>query len=98
VADPQSLAEFDRIISKAKAILASRSPTIKRSSLNAAEIARMAEHVYANALAWDERVRFGGRDEMERLEAEHLRLEGTHASDHGRYRTSNGRVAVCRCR
>ncbi|QIG96819.1 MULTISPECIES: DUF6538 domain-containing protein [unclassified Bradyrhizobium] len=72
------LAEFDRIIAKAKARLAAAiMPTIKRTSLNDTEIKRMAEYVYAKALAWDERVRFGGRDEMERLEAEHLRLEGT---------------------
>jgi len=36
----------------------------------------MAEFVHANALAWDERVRFGGRDEMERMAAEIVRLEG----------------------
>lgn len=72
------LAEFDRIIAKAKARVANaHTPTIKRTSLNAAEIARMAEWVYAEVLAWDERFRFGGRDEMKRMEAELLRLEGT---------------------
>lgn len=72
------LAEFDRIIAKAKATLAlNAAPLVKRTSLNATEITRMAEYVYAKALAWDERVRFGGRDGMERLEAEHLRTEGS---------------------
>jgi len=71
------LAEFDRIIAKAKARLATAAlPTIKRASLNDSEIKRMSEYVYAKALAWDERVRFGGRDEMKRLEAEIVRIEG----------------------
>ncbi len=71
------LAEFDRIIGKAKALIAARStPTIKRTNLNDTEIARVAEHVYASELMFDERVRFGGRDEMKRMEAEHLRLKG----------------------
>jgi hypothetical protein len=72
------LAEFDRIIAKARSKLdQNAAPLVKRATLNATEIARMSEYVYAKALAWDERVRFGGRDEMERLEAEHLRTEGS---------------------
>jgi len=72
------LAEFDQIISKAKALIAAnRSPTIKRTSLNDTEIKRMSEYVYANALRQDERFRFGGRDERKRIEAELVRLEGT---------------------
>ncbi|MGY3693616.1 integrase [Bradyrhizobium sp. USDA 3240] len=72
------LAEFDRIISKAQQLIATNAaPTVKRTSLNDTEIKRMVEWVYAKTLAWDERVRFGGRDEMERLEAEHLRRDGT---------------------
>lgn len=72
------LAEFDRIIAKAKSTLDQTTrPLMKRSTLNPTEITRMAEYVYAKALAWDERVRFGGRDGMERLEAEHLRTEGS---------------------
>jgi hypothetical protein len=35
----------------------------------------MAEYVYAKALAWDERTGYG-RDELKRIEAEHVRLEG----------------------
>ena len=71
------LAEFDKIIMKAKARIATvNTPTTKRVSLNDTEITRMAEYVYAKALAWDERVRFGGRDEIRRLEVEHLRLQG----------------------
>jgi uncharacterized protein DUF6538 len=66
------LAEFDRIIGRAKALIAANSgPTIKRTSLNDTEIARMAEHIYAKALAWDERVRFGGHDEMVRMPPSH---------------------------
>ena len=36
----------------------------------------MAEYVYGKALAWDERTRYG-RDELKRMEAEHMRLEGS---------------------
>jgi hypothetical protein len=72
------LAEFDRIIGKAKSLIVdARVPTTKRTSLNAAEIARIAEYIYAKELAWDERFRFGGRDEMERLRAEVIRLQGS---------------------
>lgn len=72
------LAEFDRIIARAKARLATTTaPLIKRTSLNDAEIKRMAEWVYAKALAWDERIRFGGRDEQGRIRAEIIRLEGS---------------------
>ena len=39
-------------------------------SLNATEIARMAEYVFAKLLAWDERFRVGGREEFKRLEVE----------------------------
>jgi len=70
------LAEFDRIIARAKARLATTSPpVIKRTSLNDTEIKRMAEFVYAKALADDERFRFGGRDERKRVEREIIRLE-----------------------
>jgi hypothetical protein len=72
------LAEFDRIIARAKAHLeATTVPTAKRTSLNDTEIKRMAEYVYAEALASDERARFSGRDEMKRMEAEIIRLEGS---------------------
>jgi hypothetical protein len=71
------LAEFDRIIARAKARLATaEAPVVKRASLSDIEIKRMAEFVYADALAWDERLRFGGRDEMQRMAAEVIRLEG----------------------
>ncbi|WP_375049737.1 hypothetical protein [Bradyrhizobium sp. 8-10B] len=52
-------------------------PTVKHSSLNDTEIKRMAEWVYVKALAWDERVRFGGSDEQKRIRSEIIRLEGT---------------------
>ena len=35
-----------------------------RQNLNATEIARMAEYVFAKQLAWDERFRVGGREEL----------------------------------
>src|SRR4051812_21612830 len=71
------LAEFDRIIAKAKARLAATTvPVVKRTSLNDTEIKRMAEWVYAKALAWDEWGRFTGREEEKRRYAELERLEG----------------------
>jgi integrase len=68
---------FDQVLREATA-LAGKAPVSPqpRSSLNDAEISRMAEYVYAKALAWDERIKVGGRDELKRIEAEHLRLEG----------------------
>lgn len=72
------LAEFDRIIARAKARLAATAvAAVKRTSLNDTEIKRMAEWVYAKALAWDERIRFGGRDEQGRIRAEIIRVEGS---------------------
>ncbi|MBR1281587.1 site-specific integrase [Bradyrhizobium sp. AUGA SZCCT0177] len=62
------LAGFDRTLSAATA-LAEPAPAA-RASLNATEIARMAEYVFAEQLALDERFRFGGRDEWKRLEAQ----------------------------
>ena len=71
------LAEFDRIIAKAKSRLAANTaPTIKRASLSDTEIKRMAEYVYAKALTWDEYCRFTGREEQKRRYAELVRLEG----------------------
>src|SRR5262249_534725 len=54
------LMEFDRILGAADA-LAKMPETIaaRRSSLNDAEIKRMAEYVFAKTLAVDERFRFG---------------------------------------
>jgi hypothetical protein len=49
-----------------------------RTTLTDPEIKRMAEYVYANALAWDERPRYG-RDEMKRMEAERC---GAHRRRH----------------
>src|ERR1700722_9770448 len=55
------LAEFDRIISKAEALIAAADePAVKRTSLSDIEIKRMAEFIYAKALAEDEGVRFTG--------------------------------------
>jgi hypothetical protein len=65
------LAGFDRIIRDAGAI--AEQPSVKpqaRSSLNETEIRLMAEYVYATTLAWDERWRVGGREELKRTEAE----------------------------
>jgi integrase len=64
------LAGFDRTIRDATAI--AKRPTVSpplRASLSEAEIARMAEYVFAKTLAWDERFRVGGRDEQRRAEA-----------------------------
>jgi hypothetical protein len=72
-----ALADLDRTLREAEA-LTKQQPTRKtalRTNLNDAEIKRMADYVYAKTLAWDERTRYG-RDEMKRMEAEHLRLEG----------------------
>ena len=72
-----ALADLDRTLREAEA-LTKQQPTQRtalRTNLNDAEIKRMAEYVYAKTLAWDERTRYG-RDEMKRMEAEHLRLEG----------------------
>jgi hypothetical protein len=69
-----ALAELDQILDEARA-LANRPGPARRDSLNDAEIKRMAEHVYVKELAWDERTRYG-RDELKRIEAEHVRLEG----------------------
>ena len=56
------LAGFDRIIREAKALAARPSiPQPQRTSLNSAEIARMAEALYGQLLADDEASRFGGR-------------------------------------
>jgi integrase len=59
------LIDFDRIIRDAEALENSKPPM--RASLSAAEIDRMAEYVYAKTLEWDERVRVGGRDELQRM-------------------------------
>ena len=65
------LAGFDQIMRQARALLAEgiREPLL-RESLNPTEIARIAEHVYGTTLAWDERFRFGGREELRRTESE----------------------------
>lgn len=62
------LMEFDRILRAAEAMKDAKPAT--RTSLSLAEINRMAEYVYANALEWDERFRVGGRDELKRTEIE----------------------------
>ena len=69
------LAEFDRTLSAAAATVASV-PVVLRPSLNATEIARMAEYVLHKTLAWDERFRVGGREELKRLEVEVRRQVG----------------------
>jgi integrase len=66
------LMEFDRILRAAEALNDAAPPT--RASLSPTEIERMAEYVYGKALAWDERIRVGGRDELKRMGIE-LRKE-----------------------
>jgi len=73
-----ALADLDRTLREAEALTRQQPQKPKtpfRTTLNDAEIKRMAEYVYAKVLAWDERTRYG-RDELKRMEAEHLRLEG----------------------
>ena len=56
------LAGFDRVLRDAAAIVSQAvTPPPLRSSLNAAEIARMSEALYGKLLADDEAFRFGGR-------------------------------------
>jgi len=53
---------FDRVIRDATALASqATAPPAPRSSLNAAEIARMSEALYGKLLADDEAFRFGGR-------------------------------------
>jgi Domain of unknown function (DUF6538) len=71
------LIDFDRIIREADALENSKPPM--RTSLSTAEINRMAEYIYAKTLAWDERIRVGGRDELKRMGIElrkQLKQEG----------------------
>jgi hypothetical protein len=71
-----ALAEFDRIIREATALVAQpRALKPLRTSLNTAEVTRMAEALYGKLLADDEMWRFGGRAQMARGEA-WLRREG----------------------
>jgi hypothetical protein len=73
---PHALAAIDRTLREAETLV--KQPTPKaalRANLTDTEIKRMAEYVYAKALAWDQRTRYG-RDELKRMEAEHIRLEG----------------------
>jgi len=55
------LAGFDRVLREAAALQVPKSIPALRSSLNAAEIARMSEALYGKLLADDEASRFGGR-------------------------------------
>jgi integrase len=73
---PHALADIDRTLREAAAL--TQRPKVEatlRTTLTDTEIKRMAEYVYAKALAWDERTRFG-RDEWKRMEDEHNRLHG----------------------
>lgn len=73
-----ALADLDRTLREAEALTSQHPPAPKaplRTTLNDAEIKRMGEYVFAKALAWDERTRYG-RDELKRMEAEHIRFEG----------------------
>jgi hypothetical protein len=59
------LAGFDRVLRDAAAIVSQAvTPLPLRSSLNAAEIARMSEALYGKLLADDEAFRFGGRPKV----------------------------------
>lgn len=67
--------EFDRALAAAEALIQPGPKASSRTNLNDAEIKRMAEYVYANELAWDERMRLG-RDEAMRMQADEERLWG----------------------
>ena len=57
-----TLADLDRTLREAEALTRQQPLTRQaqlRATLNDAEIKRMAEYVYAKALAWDERARYG---------------------------------------
>jgi site-specific recombinase XerD len=70
------LAEFDRIIAKARANLAATTaPVVERASLNETEIKRMAEWVYATALKEDEALRFSGRLAAIGLQGENINAD-----------------------
>jgi integrase len=71
-----ALADLDRTLRAAEA-LTTQQPrkSSVRTTLNDAEIRRMAEYVFAKTLTWDDRVR-SGRDEWRRMEAEYERSEG----------------------
>jgi hypothetical protein len=61
-----TLADLDRTLREAEALTRQQPLTRQaqlRATLNDAEIKRMAEYVYAKALAWEERARYG-RDEL----------------------------------
>jgi hypothetical protein len=72
---PHVLADIDRTLREAAALSLRKPKPVVRTTLTDAEIKRMAEYVYANALGHDERMRYG-RDEMKRNEEEHIRVWG----------------------
>jgi hypothetical protein len=62
---------FDEVLQKAEASLRDAGkPPARRTSLSDAEIAKMAEHVFAKGLAFDERMRFGGKPEWQQMHEE----------------------------
>src|SRR5262245_12286803 len=75
-----ALADLDRTLREAEALTRQQpqKPKAPLRTINDTEIRRMAEYVYAKALAWDERTRYG-RDELKRMEAEHIQLRGGEA-------------------
>lgn len=73
---PHALADIERTLREAAAVTQVKPKSAVRTTLTDTEIKRMAEYVYANALALDERFRFGGRDELERIRSDIIRLQG----------------------
>lgn len=54
---PHALADIDRTLREAEALVERpASKAALRANLTETEIKRMAEYVYAKALAWDERI------------------------------------------
>ncbi len=69
-----ALAEIDRVLRQAAAIAAPKIAPPLRSSLNAAEIARMSEALYGKLLADDEAFRFGYAATRTRIFSFRIRL------------------------
>lgn len=59
---------FDEVLQQAEALVrAADMPLTRRTSVSDAEIAKIAEYVFAKGLAFDERMRFGGKPEWLQL-------------------------------
>src|SRR5271165_7388732 len=70
VAKPVQM-QFDEVLQKAEALVRDADkPPMRRTSLSDAEIAQIADYVYAKELALDERIRFGGKRGWQQIDEE----------------------------